>query len=459
MPIAKTDSAQTRTAAIIAGTPLAALILLVLVLAFTGGYSRATNILLLVLRPITVICLVAMLLTGRWDFRAVRAPAVLLALFALTIVIQLIPLPPAWWHALPGRELPLAVMTELGGAHLWHPITLSPDATLNSALSLLPPAAILIGFAMIDDSWRHRALIAILAIVGFSMVLGLAQFASGVGSPLYWYNVKARHEMVGLFTNRNHQGALLAVAIVLVHAWAVFPHKKVRRERIPIAILAGLLIAVYALVLGSRAGLILTAGAIAATFTMHLLVHGQTLSRRQLSWLLAGAGIVALGAVAIVLGADRAESFNRLFNQTSFETEGRLRAIPTMMQMVHDHMPWGTGFGSFVPMFFMYEPDALLKPTYFNNAHNDLIELAITGGVPALAVLAAFLLWWGYASYRAFFSPVQNPRWAVLKRAASLSILILLLASLSDYPLRAPLMAAIFTLLCCWLAYPAKSES
>jgi hypothetical protein len=60
------------------------------------------------------------------------------------------------------------------------------------------------------------------------------------------------------------------------------------------------------------------------------------------------------------------------------------------------------------------------------------------------------------ASLRAFRSPSEGTE-TYAARAASIGILIFLLASLTDYPLRTPLLGAICAIFCAMLAQPAKS--
>ena len=61
-----------------------------------GGASRWDVASLLYLRPAAVLCLAGLALApGPWDFRAVRVPLLLLAIFAVIMLLQLMPLPPA----------------------------------------------------------------------------------------------------------------------------------------------------------------------------------------------------------------------------------------------------------------------------------------------------------------------------------------------------------------------------
>lgn len=422
------------------------------IIALTGGSSRADIGWLLVLRPVTIICIMTLLLATRPDWRSIAPLPLLLALFAATIALQLVPLPPVLWHGLPGRDAYDAVAGALDGTGTWHPLAIAPDRTWNSLLALLVPLGMLTGYAALDDRQRRALLWPLLGLIAFSMVLGLAQIAGGETSPLYWYRVSGRGQLIGLLANRNHQGALLALALPLLRAWTIFParNRQAERTRIIIAIGAAAVIFLYVLVLGSRAGVLLTLLGLIAAFLVEPKLGGGRLSSRQ-RWLIAGGVMLGIaGLLGLVVTADRAVTVGRIVDD-DLSTEGRLAALPTLLHMIGQTLPWGTGFGSFVPVYASYEPDALLKPTYFNNAHNDLIELAITGGIPALAVFFGFLVWWGRASWRSF-AGAATQLWGALQRAAAFAILILLLASLTDYPLRTPLLGGVFTLLCCWLA-------
>src|SRR5438046_1639311 len=67
-------------------------------------------------------------------------------LFCLAVVLvpllQLVPLPPRLWTALPNREPAAATFDLLQREPRWMPISVTPRATWLSALSLLPPLAV-----------------------------------------------------------------------------------------------------------------------------------------------------------------------------------------------------------------------------------------------------------------------------------------------------------------------------
>ena len=97
---------------------------LTLVVATTlgGGSSKTFITSLLYVRPVAILCLGALLLLPvHRDWRALRWPAMLLAMFALWMCLQLIPLPPAVWAMLPGRAPFLEASIAIGMPQPWRP--------------------------------------------------------------------------------------------------------------------------------------------------------------------------------------------------------------------------------------------------------------------------------------------------------------------------------------------------
>lgn len=116
----------------------------------------------------------------------------LTGLTLLLIVIQLLPVPPAIWSALPGRDFVANGYVLLGQPLPWLPISLSPYQTMASALWLLPPLAILAGILRLG-AYRMSWLAAGLCIATFIAVLvGTLQVASGNPASSPWYFYKFR---------------------------------------------------------------------------------------------------------------------------------------------------------------------------------------------------------------------------------------------------------------------------
>lgn len=419
---------------------------LIALLVVAGGSARADTVMLLLLRPAMVVLTGAMLLMAApGSFRGIRPLLWLLAALAVAIAVQLVPLPPAIWTRLPGREM-LAEAAAIGGyAQPWMPISQAPDRTWNSLLALLPALAALLGVAALTDSQRMRLVSVLIIVTALAGVIGTLQIAAGADSIFYWYEIANRGAPTGFFANRNHFAIFMALVFPLLPiAWLL------RRERHPLArepfllATAGFTI-VMILVAGSRGGLLMMcAGVVGAAF-----LYGGSVRhpRPNLRWVIVAAILVvgaALATLTILLG--RASALDRLLG-VDLASEGRLANTPTVIEITRQMFPVGSGFGTFDPVYRRYEPDAVLDFTYFNNAHNDLLELALTGGLPAMLVLLAFIVWYVRSTYLVFRAPAAETRIG-LARMASVSILMLLLASTADYPLRTPVLAAIFAIHC-----------
>ncbi|MGH9549530.1 MAG: hypothetical protein ACRD3W_09145, partial [Terriglobales bacterium] len=142
------------------------------------------------------------------------------ALVALPL-LQLVPLPPSLWTALPHRELSAESFALIGKEPPWMPLSVSPQATWLSVLSLLPPLSIFIGVLLLGYRDRRWLSLVVLAVGVVSAFLGLMQVAQGPTSALRFYQfTNPTTEAVGFFANRNHFAALLYVVLLFTVAWA-----------------------------------------------------------------------------------------------------------------------------------------------------------------------------------------------------------------------------------------------
>lgn len=420
-----------------------------------GGGARADIASLLYLRPAAILCLAAILIIpGRIDWAAIRVPLLLLGAFALWMLIQLVPLPPAFWTSLPGRQVVAEGATLLGMDQPWRPISLAPALTLNSLAATSIPVVALIGFAALDEEGRRLLLPLLIGAALVSALFGIAQIAGGADSPFYLYRITNDDAAVGLFSNRNHQAALLALTFPMLALWAIQPGKDAgaRRARMMIAGAFGIFLIPMILVTGSRAGLLL--GALAAAWACFQYLKDLRVQRGEkgIGWRLPLTALCVLVAVAglfLAVAFSRAQAVQRLLS--GGEVDLRLKVFPTLTRMAGDLYPVGSGLGSFDPVYRIYEPSQLLTPNYLNQAHNDLLELTITGGVPALIILCLFVLWWFLKTVRALRGWSVPSRRLAFARLGSFMIILLLLWSLVDYPLRVPTMSALLAIACGWL--------
>lgn len=209
---------------------------------------------LLVLRPLLVLAIGVMIaLPGEWNWRGLRAPTMLLAIFAATMAIQLIPLPPAWWAAMPGHERYAGIVALAPSA--WRPISLVPDLTINSLLALLPTLAVLVAFAGMRNRDRWNTAWIVLGLCIANVLVGLVQVAGGNGPTAI--ALRDDSEVVtGLLANRNHGAVLLGATLPLV---ALLAHRITAGPYIRWLVLGAAAVVILLLILlsGSRQGLVL----------------------------------------------------------------------------------------------------------------------------------------------------------------------------------------------------------
>ncbi len=440
---------ETRWSFLLALTLVAAVFLM-------GGGSRLDIASLPILRPLAVLIGgAALLMDRRWSL---HTPLALLGALALIMTIQLLPLPPAVWTALPGRGIVERIAPAIGAAQPWRAVSLSRDGTINALFALVVPLAMLLVLSRLEPVARGRVPLVFALWIGLSGLWGLMQVGGPPSSALYLYRITIPGSAAGLFANPNHQAVLLACLFPLLAYWAKRPTGiGTFAFRLWVAAGVAILLVPMLIVTGSRAGLGLgAAAALASLLVVRSPVVVPARSRglrppRPLPrrWLLAGLGIAAAG-VGGLLWLERGV-IDRIFATTSL---GELRAtlLPRLVEFVWSQFPVGSGFGSFEKLWRIGEPTALLNPAYLNHAHNDLAEFLIEGGLGSLLLLAAAALLCaraGAIAWRARGATLDEPM--LLARASTVILAVLCAASLVDYPLRTPTGSMLAAAALAWL--------
>jgi O-antigen ligase len=419
-----------------------------------GGGSRADITSLIILRPLSVMLLGYALWDLKWqhvkDFRFLFAMAT--AILAL-VVIQLLPLPPSIWSHLPGRELVVAIDRAADLGAVWRPISMVPGGTLNAFFALFLPFAVLLLGAGLNREERSSLLYVLLGLGGLSAVLAVLQLGSAPDGPLYFYETTNNGAAVGLFANRNHEAVLLASLFPLLAAFASpsFASALDARLRLILAAAIGLALVALLLVAGSRAGLI-TGGI--ALLAVPLIYRGAPAaiartSARSRIWAALIAALVVAGLVLLTIARGRAEAVERMHG--FFGDEIRYRAWRPVMDMVWKYFPTGSGYGSFRDIFRIGEPRDLLAATEFYHAHNDWLEIVLTGGLPALLLLLIACLTFASKVIRLIQAKDNAHEAYLLAWAGSLILFLLGIASIVDYPLRVPSIECLFVVAGLWL--------
>lgn len=457
-----------------ASRPSAALLAIALLLGATfafGGSARGDEVGLLVLRPISAIALlVSLYLLNPQNIKQNKFWSMWLLAIVLLTITHLIPIPPALWQQLPGRQLAVSVDSVLGHGAVWRPVSLSPELTRNALFSMIGPLACYLLTLQLSRNEVIAIFAFIIVLGGMSGLVSVIQITQGGEGLFYFYRITNLGTGVGLFANRNHQAVLLVCLVpigygfvsMIVREGSMFNHKASMAMAKWGLALSAVFIFVLVLVTGSRGGLLLYVFAMTLVFIYTKLrpkltsPHAAKTWRRRKSALRASVfqricewrpwrAILPAIVIVGILFFGRNDALRRLVG-TSTEAEARLTIYDTLLDAILTYMPLGSGVGSFDPVFRGHEKADLLTATYWNHAHNDWAEMAMTGGVPAIAIALAAIFW-----VTRFFM-VDRPLLDQDETKAAFSFVggsVLALtgfSSIFEYPLRVPIMACLFVM-------------
>ena len=422
------------------------------VLALAGGASRADEPQQMAVQLAALLVILVTFWAPRWDrLRQQRLPLLFAAACACLIVSQLVPLPFAIWCELPGHAFYATLAGSLGIPSAARPWSMTPDLTVNTLVAGLPPLATLVAAQSMPSSDRDKLILPIFAMTIAGAVLGLAQVTGGAIAPLLLYRTTNINVAVGFFANRNHHALMMAIGISLlapVHS-LLTPRPMLRPVALPLVIAMGSLLGLSVLATGSRAGLIAATLAALVPVVRGWKAVGRRdrprAMQRKDRFLVAGAAILPTGLLALAIRGSHAPALVRLMH-TQAQEESRLTWVPALAHTAEMFFPFGSGFGSFDSVYRRFEPTGLLNLHYANEAHNDLMQIAIEGGAPALGLLALFLAWWSRRGI-ALLRHGHEER-ADIGRLGLLQTGLILGFSLVDYPLRTPLISSVFVIAC-----------
>jgi O-antigen ligase len=373
-----------------------------------------------------------------------RAANILIIATIALIVLQLVPIPYQLWAGLPGRALPADLLALAGADGGARPMSLNPHATLGSGLALIPAIAIFLIASRLPVEDQQRLLTICVATALCGALLGALQKAMGAGALVPWIT---GHEGSGpgLFVNRNHQAAFLLAAIpsaAVLATRANWPLPPALARLVGAG--AILLLAGGAIATTSRMGILLLP--LAVLMSVMLLVPAIFTLRR------AALTLIALAVVALaVLQSSGAGVILRRFTGSDIRFD---YWIDTRLA-IEQFWPWGSGLGTFADIFPSVENLNVINDTRAYNAHNDYMELLLEGGLPAIALIAGFLLLLAIHAWRIRRAPRSQ---AALKLAAAMGMVLILLHSVVDYPLRMFSISALFALFLAMLVAPAAID-
>jgi O-antigen ligase len=371
------------------------------------------------------------------------------------VAIHLVPLPPALWSALPGREPVVDGLKLLGLQPGWQPLSLAPYDTITAGRALLPPLALLVAILWLRAYTRTGLAMALLIGAVLGLALGMLQ-TSGANATGRFY-LQPEYDLngaSGFFANPNFMATLLLANLpflaALLRSRLNESARSVQRRQAALVVSgAGILLILVGLLLNkSLAGLGL---AIPVVLLSALIVI------KPPKWLSVGIGAGALVAglsFVILLGLPR--DGRRVDHDTAVSLSTRQTFLTTGMAVARDYLPVGSGFGSFERVYRMKEDPQEIDPTIFvNHAHDDYLELLIEGGIPAMLLVVAFLGWFCLMCRRLWRGARSDP----FALAGAIAAGMIMVHSLVDFPLRTTAIATTFAMALAMLVKPRRSAN
>ena len=364
-------------------------------------------------------------------------PLLLLAVAAIAVVaLQCIPLPSSFLTN--GIRTRIAEGYPLLGQMAPSlPVSLTPYASIATLLCIIPPLAVFCAIVRLRayrPSWLATAL---LAGTTLGVMLGALQVAAP-NSAWYFYPETNRGQGVGFFANVNHMATLLLMTFPFLAAIAAAgKSRNLQRYSALLATLAGaaMVLIVGIALNGSLAGFALALPVMAASAVLVL-----SRSNRARGWLM---GIAAILVVAGVAGiASSSIGGSEIGQEAATSVQSRQQILRTTGQAIAEFMPFGSGLGSFVKVYPLYEKPDLVTDEYVVHAHNDYAELALELGVAGIVLIVLFIAWWVIAVRAVWWRGEGGP----FARAAAIASAAALVHSSVDFPLRTAAISACFAM-------------
>lgn len=429
-----------------------------LILLIFGGSSAEGGINLALELMSLFVLLMTILLAGRLrPVSSSRGLTVIAICLLIIYAVQLVPLPPQVWSALPGRELIVRGYELLGVPPPWRPISLNQERTLASATALLPALCALSLTLRIPREQFFVLGYSTIAVSIISVFVGIVQLVSGAGANLYWHISSIGQSANGFFANPNHFSTLLLVTLPLLFATAKISLTDTnKRSKLSLAavIMTGLFLVFGILASESTGGLVLLFPTLLAS--SFLLIRSQSqlrLSHRRAAMALAAA-LIALGIpFAVIMVSNQEISWG---SSLGFGELERLGIAATAAVAAVQYFPIGTGLGTFPLVYPAHEDPSRVSNYFVNHAHNDYLELLFETGLAGGLLIVAIVVWWVRRTTGAWRSVDKFAPWA---QSSSIAIAIIAVHSGFDYPARAPAILALGAAFCAILERGSLSRS
>lgn len=380
-----------------------------------------------------------------------RQPALwwTIGLIVAVPAVQLVPLPPALWQALPGRDLLREALALVGAQDRWWSLSIAPQRTLEALLALLPPLLAMVLVAGLTRAERLTLLKVLAGFALFSVAIGAAQLASSGRGPLHFYAGGEPGILFGFQANRNAQVDVILIGLLAaIAAW----HQRARTSRAAAGALGAVVLVLLlgAVLTGSRAGIALAPLALA--WCVMLQPWRLPLDSPLRRWSVPVLGAIAL--TGLTAAALQSRSIGRVLARFDFTGEYRPDIWRDTLFAIGQYWPFGSGLGTFTRAIGPAERLEAIGPLLPNRAHNEYLELLLEAGLPgalAWAAVAALVLIGLVRALRA-----ADAKLLPQTVFAGGALTIVTLHSLVDYPLRSMALAGLVGVAAALVLAPPK---
>lgn len=345
-------------------------------MAFGGGPGELGLSFVLISLSGLILLISAVRGAGLQTFQALPLVARLAIALAVALpFVQMIPLPPAIWQALPGHSLRLDVLQGFGLDGAWMPLSITPAETAYSAVIALAMLGLFMAVLAMPKDRIAMLVILMIVMICIGIAIGIVQFSSAGGSPQF-YRVAHRDALIGFFANKNHMGLTLACLVPLSFI-LVEPGVREKRGLLVLLALGWITIAALLVATNSRAGLLLG--------LLGMLIAALRIFRQQYKLVLAGSAASLVLVIALASFVPAIQDIVARFGRSGEDV--RINILDQGFPLIQQYGLLGSGLGSFVSVYAPTEKLEWVNPYYVNHLHNDWLQLVIEAGLPGIIVL------------------------------------------------------------------------
>ncbi|WP_371396501.1 O-antigen ligase family protein [Fretibacter rubidus] len=380
-------------------------------------------------------------------------PLLFLALLPFLFILYLIPLPAWLWSELASKSYVIEGYRLTGQDLPALPLSIAPEKTMYGLFAFLPIlTTALIARLSRTPKELKRALLSVPIIAVAVAFLGVLQTFLGDGY-LVLYEAYTLNRPVGIFSNTNHLGTFLAVALSFA-AVSIFQHprKQTDRDRAKqkaLSIVLIILMICVGLLTGSSAAYLL----IILSASLSLLWFSRGTYGKGAIFICWGLGAFIFAIDFFVLSRE----FTTLLSKFSVETSiSRVRIFETTWEAIKEGGLFGYGPGSFSEVYKIYEREDEIITRFANETHNEYLQLCFEFGIFGFLWLCGLIVWLCSQAWRLLRT---SRRKSLTQKACLIGLTIIGIHSFVDYPLRTISMATIATLLAVVLVNHGRQRS